>query len=252
MSCTLKVFASICLPSLKIFELSYATFSNEIFSKSRQLHFSFLALEVLNVTRCEWLNVKIISIDAPMLKSLKLLSSTFEWELDGSHDCVIKLQVPSLTEFSLRSCGFQEKILLGPFSLSYATIDLSPDVFERNDMREFGLRACMLLNQISNVKQLTLSACTFEGILHWVEDEFVQEMLPQCFQSSLKVIKFEGFSGNEPELVSFKFFLENVMVLEQMIVIAWKWISKPTKKKLKKQLLTYPKGSNCAKIVCCF
>ncbi|KAK9268303.1 hypothetical protein L1049_000050 [Liquidambar formosana] len=90
-----------------------------------------------------------------------------------------------------------------------------------------------------------------EGISHWVEDEFVQEMLPQCFQSSLKVVEFQKFYGKEHEYDLLKFLLENAMVLEEMVLVASKrgWDPKIDMEQVKKQLLTFPKGSNCATIV---
>ncbi|KAH7862622.1 hypothetical protein Vadar_007333 [Vaccinium darrowii] len=77
------------------------------------------------------------------------------------------------------------------------------------------------------------------------DKDAVQERVPQCFMSHLKVVELRQFNGNKHELDLAEFLLINAMVLEVMIITACqipKWQAKTL-------LSTFPKGSSHAKIL---
>lgn len=91
---------------------------------------------------------------------------------------------------------------------------------------------------------------SFQGSTLQFNKDVVQEMVPQCFLSHLKVVKFVCFGGATQELDLAKFFLTNAMVLEVMIINASSYLKCQAEfEPVKKLLSTFPKGSSHAKIL---
>nr|KYP33488.1 F-box/LRR-repeat protein At3g14710 family [Cajanus cajan] len=78
----------------------------------------------------------------------------------------------------------------------------------------------------------------------------LQNVMPQCFVSSLKDFEFRGFNVHEHELLLAKFVLANAAVLERMNICTAFWLrySNIDMEKVKEQILSFPKCSSLVMI----
>ncbi|KAK9267356.1 hypothetical protein L1049_009781 [Liquidambar formosana] len=84
------------------------------------------------------------------------------------------------------------------------------------------------------------------------DDDGILDPVPSCFLSHLKRIEVYNFDGNEEQLYVIKILLKNATVLEKMVITSWVHRSgSGMRKKVRKQLLSLPRGSASCSVVLC-
>ncbi|GAU27358.1 hypothetical protein TSUD_55110 [Trifolium subterraneum] len=97
-------------------------------------------------------------------------------------------------------------------------------------------------------KTPVLNALFFKEISKFKHELLNSAVVPDCFASSLKVVKFEHVYGLEHELFLAKFFMENGMVLERMSfsLVYWHWRREELIEEFKEKLYSFKKGVSFA------
>ncbi|KAF6139929.1 hypothetical protein GIB67_028797 [Kingdonia uniflora] len=157
---------SISLPGLKTLHLCYITFTNG--QLTEQLFSSSPVLEELIIDACRWDNLKTVCISSPSLKyfTLGYCETVTEDDNEVLPDREIVIQAPNLVSFN-RTSFLHFNIILCKFeSLVHANIDVSSE-YNRVDWIRVGMgyRVSRLLEGLSNVKCLTITANVFEVYL---------------------------------------------------------------------------------------
>ncbi|XP_030469668.2 F-box/FBD/LRR-repeat protein At5g56420-like [Syzygium oleosum] len=80
----LKLPSRIWLPNLKLLDLMEITFVDE---RSTEQLLSSPMLEELTITNCNWDNLEIVTIRAPMLKILTIIDEDFDYSSLHPHSC---------------------------------------------------------------------------------------------------------------------------------------------------------------------
>lgn len=75
--------------------------------------------------------------------------------------------------------------------------------------------------------------------------------VPDCFLSTLEMVKFGNFRGNEHELNLAKFLMENTLVLERLSVFPTWMLFGLNLENAKEKLFSFRKSSNLAIIEIC-
>ncbi|XP_038690397.1 F-box/LRR-repeat protein At3g26922-like isoform X1 [Tripterygium wilfordii] len=159
---TRKIPPPICLSTLKILNFENITFTND---HSTQLLFSGCPeLEEVILSKCNWVNVNVVSICAPKLWSLKISDmeiDNHQWnESDG---CDIVIFGTSLKFFKYSGEFLNDYFLYDSSSIDEVRIEMDN---ARERSRVAAYRLYNLLRGISDVKKLVLSADAIEVLNH--------------------------------------------------------------------------------------
>ncbi|KAG5539605.1 hypothetical protein RHGRI_019968 [Rhododendron griersonianum] len=88
--CIIKVPAS-CFSRLEILDLSRVTFLNTCFPNTEEITLTFPVLKVLTVYSTKLVNVKVVNLNVPALRSCNLDTYQTRCVPDDSHDLLIKI-----------------------------------------------------------------------------------------------------------------------------------------------------------------
>ncbi|KAJ7948822.1 F-box/LRR-repeat protein [Quillaja saponaria] len=160
MQCTLRISTKICLPNLKILNLSRIKFVNDSFPHSAKVILSFPVLKMFELTRCSWLNMKNVNIISPVVESF-ILECFNPLDSSESYHCTINICASCLSKFKYIGYPFGELILSGTSSVLDASIG-APRRFKK--LLRPAQQASMLLKQLHSVKYLKLEGHIFEVI----------------------------------------------------------------------------------------
>ncbi|CAJ2659480.1 unnamed protein product [Trifolium pratense] len=97
-------------------------------------------------------------------------------------------------------------------------------------------------------KAPVLNTLFFKEISKFEQKLLNSAVVPGCFASTLKVVKFENVYGSEHELFLAKFFMENGIVLERMSFsfVDWRWRREKLIEEFKEKLYSFKKGISFA------
>ncbi|OVA11119.1 hypothetical protein BVC80_1741g114 [Macleaya cordata] len=113
---------SVSFPRLKILWLTFIIFADDY--STEQLFSNCPVLEELLISYCTWVNMKIVCISAPALKSL-LVDGPETANIDGLHNCEVKIYAPNLVSFSYTGSVAKDCVLCSFSSLVHAEIDFA-------------------------------------------------------------------------------------------------------------------------------
>ncbi|KAF3948897.1 hypothetical protein CMV_025158 [Castanea mollissima] len=206
MPCILKLPPTICFTNLKTLNFSYVTFTKE--HSTEKLFSGLPVLEELELQNCNWVNLKVVSISAPKLLSIRIVE---DWENQNDENgCQVMISGVSLNYF--RYCGefCNEYHVHNSPSLVEASV-LASWYNERK--RQIAHRMYMLLTGFSGVKELTLVFCAVELLTYAVE---VVELLPHMpIFNNLEYLALEEWSVNLDSVALLK-ILQNSPRLKTM------------------------------------
>ncbi|KAF7822571.1 F-box/FBD/LRR-repeat protein [Senna tora] len=148
-SCTVRLPVFVHLPNLENLELRRVTFMRESLNTSKDIILSFPILKKFKAN-ISWLKVKNITLQVPLLEVVDI------YEMDPSlcGNCTIKLCGSHFRDFSYAGSLSQYYVPSDPTSSFNASISIGKYELER--AKDLGLRACMLLIQLNQVKFLKL------------------------------------------------------------------------------------------------
>ncbi|KAM3749357.1 hypothetical protein ACB098_05G178300 [Castanea mollissima] len=206
MPCILKLPPTICFTNLKTLNFSYVTFTKE--HSTEKLFSGLPVLEELELQNCNWVNLKVVSISAPKLLSIRIVE---DWENQNDENgCQVMISGVSLNYF--RYCGefCNEYHVHNSPSLVEASV-LASWYNERK--RQIAHRMYMLLTGFTGVKELTLVFCAVELLTYAVE---VVELLPHMpIFNNLEYLALEEWSVNLDSVALLK-ILQNSPRLKTM------------------------------------
>ncbi|XP_065638628.1 F-box/LRR-repeat protein At3g26922 [Quercus suber] len=168
MPCILKLPPTICFTNLKTLSLSRVTFAKE--HSTEKLFSGLPVLEDLELENCNWVNLKVVSISAP-----KLLSIRIDEDSENQNDengCKVMISGVSLRYFGYLGEFYNEYHVHNSPSLVEASVFAS---WFGERKRKMAHHMYMLLTGFSSVKKLTLAFCAVELLTYAVE---VVELLP--------------------------------------------------------------------------
>ncbi|KAK2405582.1 F-box/FBD/LRR-repeat protein [Trifolium repens] len=250
--CSIKIPTFVSLSSLTVLHLVGITFTCYSSNTSKELTLNFPVLREYKAWGCAWLDVKSLTLEAPLLEEVSL-------SYNESH-AEIKLCASHLTEFYYHSDRTAETIVL---DAHIASTNIVLSYFRDTNVQETWIFVCKLLTVNAKCSKLCLEVNWrylareehyLAGIpefgllrdleLYYVTGEVLLRLLlkspcletlvcyrlldfdeeepvnfatvPDCFLSTLKVVKFENISGNKCELSFAKFVMENAQVLEKI------------------------------------
>ncbi|XP_058757993.1 FBD-associated F-box protein At4g10400-like isoform X2 [Vicia villosa] len=219
----IKVSTLVRLSSLTVLNLIGVTFTCYGSNEPKELTLNLPVLRKFKILRCTWLNVKSVTVEAPLLE---VVSLSYNESLADIKFCVLHLK-------KFYYCGktSAETVVLDA-EIDSTNIELL-NLKEENVEETF---ICQLLR--INAKCLKLYLETdwenFVGLQHYLDDipafgmlrylemtDFDKELsdsaiVPDCFLSTLKEVEFENISGYKWELNFAKFVMENACVLEKI------------------------------------
>ncbi|XP_045832646.1 F-box/FBD/LRR-repeat protein At3g14710-like [Trifolium pratense] len=250
--CSIKIPTFVSLSSLTVLDLVGITFTCYSSITSKELTLNFPVLRAYKTRRCTWLDVKSLTLEAPILEEVSL-------SYNESH-AEIKFCTSHLKEFHYNNDRSAETVVLDAHIAS-TKIRLS-DFWDIN-VQESWIFVCKLLTVNAKCSKLCLELNwwylagqehylagipEFELLrdleLHYVTGEVLLRLLlkspyletlvcnrildsyeeepvnfatvPDCFLSTLKEVTFENITDNECELSFAKFVMENAQVLERI------------------------------------
>ncbi|XP_058742045.1 F-box/FBD/LRR-repeat protein At3g14710-like [Vicia villosa] len=249
----------VCLSSLTVLYLTalvnpmYITCYSS--NQSKELTLKFPVLRQYHSHNCIWLDVKRVTIEAPLLEKVEISRQWVRsWPCDVSHAEIV-IRASYITKYRYEGYISSETILLDAH-VDKASISLTKsNVKSGQQMKNF---FCKLFN-INNLKCLTLirglaplkpylvdipafrmlssldicysvtvelllallfkSPCLETLVLQAIESYTEPPnfaIVPECFLSTLKVVRFVNFAGGELELSFAKFVMENSQFLESI------------------------------------
>jgi hypothetical protein len=153
---SLPAMRTICFSNLNILTIKNVTFSDEYLT--RQLFSGPPLLEKLDILDCSWGDLKVVTISAPKLHSLRI--HEFQRQKSRNGDvCRVKIFAESLKEFYYFGV-FSDYCLYKSFSLEKAKIYTYP-----NPSKQIAHRMYKLLKGLSNVQFLGLSCAVIKVCL---------------------------------------------------------------------------------------
>ncbi|KAL6203071.1 hypothetical protein ACLB2K_026775 [Fragaria x ananassa] len=188
-----------------------------------------------------------LKIFAPELKRLRI-----NLEINR-HPMYVYIDSPKLENIDLKMVGLTNFSLMGSAkSLVNANIvfrEWSDHELDAKRQQVVCKCAVVLLDQVSNVKSLSLSAHCLkrtEGYeelseLHWSPPED----MPLCFLSHLKTISLKGFKGRRVEMEMVTFLLNNGHLLKKMTIATCPCLSYSKQEGLYKEFMMFHKATAC-------
>ncbi|KAE7995435.1 hypothetical protein FH972_000229 [Carpinus fangiana] len=175
---SLPAMRTICFSNLNILTIKDVTFSDEYLT--RQLFSGPPLLEKLDILDCSWGDLKVVTISAPKLHSLRI--HEFQRPKSRNGDvCRVKIFAESLKEFYYFGV-FSDYCLYKSFSLEKAKIYTYP-----NPSKQIAHRMYKLLKGLSNVQFLGLSCAVIKALI------YVTELLHRMpMFKNLMDLKFNG------------------------------------------------------------
>ncbi|XP_045810858.1 F-box/LRR-repeat protein At4g14103-like [Trifolium pratense] len=246
----LNIGDDICFPSLKTLYLSHICFVNE--KSAQRLLSGCPVLQELTLFRCSLLNVKQINVAMSALRKLTIEGLGLGYPF---HNCTIKFDVGNLLSLSYTINPAINFFLVNPTSIVDASIHLR-HLYQQNEQLHIQ-SVIELLSRLSSVKTLSLSnyilqVCLTHSssfafvrqfdaflcktpkleVLHinkgsslFFDEGWTSNSLPCCLKSSLKLCFISNFHGNEDEIRSVQFLLENATVLEYINIFCSEYLS---------------------------
>ncbi|OMO66546.1 hypothetical protein CCACVL1_21095 [Corchorus capsularis] len=201
--------SSIYFFSLKTLYLTNVKFPED--KSTEQLFCGCPVLEELVLEDCCWTNLNNVTLVLPSLRKFTICTDCSS--NDDLLDCKIKICAVNLISFHWTSFMILELFLENLSSLVYAHVDA---MMERSPLELRSERVVKLLSGIQNVKSLSLSNDTLEGID--LEGTLGLEILPHCIMSCLKTFSLSCFKWDAAEIRLLKYLFEKAAVLEQVTV----------------------------------
>ncbi|KAK2459039.1 F-box/FBD/LRR-repeat protein [Trifolium repens] len=249
--CSIQIPTFVSLSSLTVLDMSKITFTCYSSNTSKELTLNFPVLREYRTWGCNWLDVKSLTLEAPLLKEVSL-------SYNKSH-AEITFCASHLTEFDYHGDISAETIML---DAHIASTKIELLIFRNDNVQDSWIFVCKLLTVNAKCSKLCLEAnwrylageehylagipefgllrdlelCSVTGevllrlllkspcletlvcdqMLNFNEEAQPNFARPDCFLSTLKVVKFENISGNKCELSIAKFVMENAQVLERI------------------------------------
>ncbi|KAL4628452.1 hypothetical protein ACB092_05G239200 [Castanea dentata] len=153
MPCILKLPPTICFTNLKTLSFSDVTFTKE--HSTEKLFSGLPVLEELELENCKWVNLKVVSISAP-----KLLSIRIDEDRENQNDengCKVMISGVSLKYFHYLGELYNEYHVHNSPSLLEASVFAS--WFNERE-RKIAHHMYMLLTGFSSVKSLNYDCCS--------------------------------------------------------------------------------------------
>ncbi|XP_058756169.1 F-box/FBD/LRR-repeat protein At3g14710-like [Vicia villosa] len=222
-------------------------------NQSKELTLNFPVLREYKSYDCIWLDVKRVTIEAPLLEKVEI-SRQWLRSYDVSHAEIV-IRASYVTKYRYEGYISLETILLDAHVAKASIFLTKSNVKSGQQMKNF---FCKLFN-INNLKRLKLIqdlapmkpylvdipafqmlgylhlyySLTFELLLALLLkspcletlvlqaiDSYTEPpdfaIVPECFLSTLKVVRFENFDGGKLELSFAKFVMENSQFLESI------------------------------------
>uniref|UniRef100_A0A5B6Z4A4 F-box domain-containing protein n=1 Tax=Davidia involucrata TaxID=16924 RepID=A0A5B6Z4A4_DAVIN len=205
----LKLPSSIVLSNLKILTLANVIFSDDY--STQQLFSGCPVLEKLNIDKCNWSDLKAVTISAPRLCSLKICEMDNQ---SGSNRCQVTIFGTSLKFFSYSGEFMNDFCLYSSSSLVDACI-----YTEAEEPREVAYHVNKLIRELSGVKKLTLSSVAVEA-LSCAEELFAHLPMFNTL-THLELVSVGTFLNCEGLLK----ILQNSSRLESLIFAEGIWLS---------------------------
>ncbi|KAI4351089.1 hypothetical protein L6164_005475 [Bauhinia variegata] len=164
--CTMRVQSSIFLPNLQALSFGgiQLLVEDDLFPHSMELVLSFPMLKTFEAYRCDWSNVKDMSINAPMLETFTMDHSCFKFEhLDDEVEFfAIKINAPHLRVFSYHFISDEDIIFSNGSSIQKAHIGLSLMCELEELFDELSIKTGQLLEAVKSVEFLELGFDQFQ------------------------------------------------------------------------------------------
>ncbi|XP_058741912.1 F-box/LRR-repeat protein At4g14103-like [Vicia villosa] len=248
---TMKPASFICLPSLTILKLVGIKFTCHSSNELKQLTLSFPLLREYVTHDCVWSDVNRVTIEAPLLESVDFSSNDKPIE-----SLIIKFRSTHITKFSFECPISSQTILLDDRHIPSAKLNIfdfdhcsaeESWIFIRRLLSLFTnaeyLDLCFdtLHEALTSVEHCLDCIPTFQMLAHLklfctsdvllgillkspcletlVVDVYEMQkfaLVPDCFISTLKVVKFDDYFCGDGELSFAKFVMENAKMLERI------------------------------------
>ncbi|KAK7244065.1 hypothetical protein RIF29_38883 [Crotalaria pallida] len=266
---------------LKFLKLSGITFTHEDPNYSESLKLHFPVLKKFETINCTWSFSKGITVDAPLLESV--LINQYPKSLPYKPNmCAIKFSAPKLKNFTYHVDGHisPDVVLLDRSSAHNASANIT--LYICNDrVAETGNCIILLLKQLNQVlaksrldilhsfvmlshlelglvtcevllglllKSPVLKTMVFKGLSKFDQELLNSASVPDCFVSTLQMVKIGRVHGYDHELCFAKFVMENGLVLERLNFGALPYNLKAIEE-FKEKLFSFKKGFKSYAIV---
>nr|KYP39139.1 F-box/LRR-repeat protein At3g14710 family [Cajanus cajan] len=228
-----KVPTCVCLSSLTVLILNGITFTCAPSNDSKKLNLNFPVLRKYETEYCEWLNVKGVTFEVPLLEVLRI-SHTRVLGPDGSRS-VIKFCASRLAKFSY----------IGNMSDARDSLIELPE-FEMLSRLELDEVAGVLLLFLL-IKAPLLKTLVFRELLSFEDDLWDARCVP-CVLTNLQELYFGRLKGDEHEVRFAKFVVENARVLKRARFIACRGLRWSKFDQFKEKILSLKKSVGSAVI----
>ncbi|KAI5428271.1 F-box protein At4g22280 isoform X4 [Lathyrus oleraceus] len=225
-------------------------------NQSKELTLKFPVLRDYISCDCIWLDVKRVTIDAPLLEKV-IIDRQWDYSSNVSH-AEIEIRASYVTNYLYRSYVSSETTLLDAAHVAEASIYLSDD--SKNlapmehylaDISAFGMLSNLCISYfvtIENLLCLLLKSPCLETLvlkypIYSAKKPLKFAIVPECFLSTLKVVRFAKFAGGQQEFSFAKFVMEKSQVLESISFSCYK-LRGAKMKKVKKKIFSVKRSCN--------
>ncbi|XP_050911869.1 F-box protein At4g22280 isoform X3 [Lathyrus oleraceus] len=225
-------------------------------NQSKELTLKFPVLRDYISCDCIWLDVKRVTIDAPLLEKV-IIERQWDYSSNVSH-AEIEIRASYVTNYLYRSYVSSETTLLDAAHVAEASISLSDD--SKNlapmehylaDISAFGMLSNLCISYfvtIENLLCLLLKSPCLETLvlkypIYSAKRPPKFAIVPECFLSTLKVVRFAKFTGGQQEFSFAKFVMEKSQVLESISFSCYK-LRGAKMKKVKKKIFSVKRSCN--------
>ncbi|KAI5428275.1 F-box protein At4g22280 isoform X3 [Lathyrus oleraceus] len=225
-------------------------------NQSKELTLKFPVLRDYISCDCIWLDVKRVTIDAPLLEKV-IIDRQWDYSSNVSH-AEIEIRASYVTNYYYRSYVSSETTLLDAAHVAEASISLSDD--SKNlapmehylaDISAFGMLSNLCISYFVTIENLLClllkSPCLETLVLKYPIYSAKRPpnfaIVPECFLSTLKVVRFAKFTGGQQEFSFAKFVMEKSQVLESISFSCYK-LRGAKMKKVKKKIFSVKRSCN--------